>query len=318
MKDHPNKLLSSRTFTYFLQLTDTLNYTKAAQLLGISQPALTQQIKKMEASVGTPLFENHGKQLQMTEAGKIMKRTIDSVYEILIEGTESIQQESSVTSGKITIGVSASVQDKVLTDFIIDYYRMYPNIEISLMMVGRKEVWDFLDKNKIDIAILYLPDGMLKKWKSYEATSIIKDEVLFIHNNPEFYGKTSITYGESMELPWATYPKTYFVSEVIQSAFHSQEFRLPEAVVHFTRPDQMLRFARATGVYTVVPKSFFEPYRHKENLHALPFEPPIKMNLSFIYRKEKLKIPRVKHFFETFFTYIEDEDYLSRLNKFTD
>ncbi len=56
MKTKQENIFSSKTLSYFLQLAETMNYTQAAQLLGITQPALTQQIKKLERTVGRPCF----------------------------------------------------------------------------------------------------------------------------------------------------------------------------------------------------------------------------------------------------------------------
>ena len=56
MKTKQDTIFSSKTLSYFLQLAETMSYTQAAQILGITQPALTQQIKKLERTVGAPLF----------------------------------------------------------------------------------------------------------------------------------------------------------------------------------------------------------------------------------------------------------------------
>ncbi len=54
-------ILSAKSLRYFLQLVSTMNYTQAAEILGITQPALTQQIKKLEHAIGAPLFGQAGK-----------------------------------------------------------------------------------------------------------------------------------------------------------------------------------------------------------------------------------------------------------------
>ena len=61
MKTKQENIFSSKTLSYFLQLAETMSYTQAAQILGITQPALTQQIKKLERTVGAPLFYSVGK-----------------------------------------------------------------------------------------------------------------------------------------------------------------------------------------------------------------------------------------------------------------
>ncbi len=61
MKTTQENIFASKTLSYFLQLSETMNYTQAAQILGITQPALTQQIKKLERTMGTELFYSVGK-----------------------------------------------------------------------------------------------------------------------------------------------------------------------------------------------------------------------------------------------------------------
>lgn len=313
MKAQPEKLLSSRTFSYFLQLVETSNYTQTAKLLGITQPALTQQIKKLEMNVGTPLFYTTGKVLKMTDAGQIMYTAIQEVFAILEDATNSIQKDSSETNGKIVIGISASIEEKVFSNFIIHYYQCYPEVEVTLLMVNRKEIWESLEAGKIDLAILYLPNDRVKNWKAYKTKTILKDEILFLHQQQNLFDKKNISIRDSLQYTWVTYPKNYFVSQVINTAFKNQETDLPESVAHFTKPAQMFKFSSETGVCTALPKSFFQAHREEADLYALPFEPAIDLELAFVFKEEKIKIPRIHFFMDSFDHYLQDENYISRL-----
>ncbi len=105
MKTKQERIFSSKTLTYFLQLAETMNYTQAAQLLGITQPALTQQIKKLERTVGAPLFYSVGKKkLHLSDAGQTMLKSTHEIYEILNQTTDEIQQTTSATVGKSILG----------------------------------------------------------------------------------------------------------------------------------------------------------------------------------------------------------------------
>jgi Transcriptional regulator len=105
MKTKQESIFSSKTLTYFLQLAETMNYTQAAQILGITQPALTQQIKKLERTVGAPLFYSVGKKLRLSDAGYTMLDATHKIYGILNQATDEIQQATSATQGEINIGV---------------------------------------------------------------------------------------------------------------------------------------------------------------------------------------------------------------------
>lgn len=84
MKTNTDAVLSAKSLRYFLQLIDNMSYTQAAQILGITQPALTQQIKKLERAVGSPLFGQMGKKLYLTDAGLKMEETAKALFQQLI------------------------------------------------------------------------------------------------------------------------------------------------------------------------------------------------------------------------------------------
>ncbi len=139
MKSPQESIFSSKTLTYFLQLADTMNYTQAAQLLGITQPALTQQIKKLERTVGAPLFYSIGKKLHLSEAGVTMLEATQQIYEVLNVATDRIQEASDASNGKINIGLLASIEDAAFNSFIADYYEHNPQVQVTLrMMTGMR------------------------------------------------------------------------------------------------------------------------------------------------------------------------------------
>lgn len=105
MKTKQENIFSSKTLSYFLQLAETMSYTQAAQILGITQPALTQQIKKLERTVGAPLFYSVGKKLHLSDAGYTMLDATHQIYETLNQATDEIQMSTSATQGEINIGI---------------------------------------------------------------------------------------------------------------------------------------------------------------------------------------------------------------------
>ncbi|MCT6903343.1 MAG: LysR family transcriptional regulator, partial [Lactobacillus sp.] len=102
-------ILSTKSLHYFLQLIDTMNYTQAAQILGITQPALTQQIKKIEHAIGTPLFGQMGKKLYLTEAGKQLQTGAIQLLGTINSVVSDIQEFTQADKGNIAIGVLESV-----------------------------------------------------------------------------------------------------------------------------------------------------------------------------------------------------------------
>lgn len=302
---------SPKALHYFIQLTKTMNYTQAAQLLGITQPALTQQIKKLEHSLGIKLFYSVGKKLHLSDAGKTVLSTVKEIDILLKEATDEIQQSSSATDGQISIGMLSSIDGSVITDFISDYYHNYPHIEVSLYMFSRKEIWDNLENNHIDLAIMYLPDENIKNWKTYKFKTINKECLLFLHHGN--LNKSSVSLSETIDKKWVTYPHGYYLDQLIKESFRNQLVDEPKIVARFSDTFQLASFASDSLVNTALPSSFYYSHKKDIGLNATPFNPKIEFDLSFVYRKNKITIPRILNFINEFDLFLNKKNYNDRL-----
>ncbi len=319
MKTTQENIFSSKTLSYFLQLSETMNYTQAAQILGITQPALTQQIKKLEKTVGTNLFYSVGKQLHLTDAGNIMLRTTHQIYDLLNVATDEIQQATSSTTGNINLGILASVETKVFEDFALQMYDKFPDLTINFHMLTRKEIWENLENNKIDLAIMYLPDASIKNWKPYNSQKIISDDLLFLHHDKDLAKKKKVHLKDTINIPWVMYPQEYYLNLTLREAFKNQMADLPKVASRYTTPSQILRFTVNSSACTALPRSFMLNLDldklKSQGVYVNDFEPKIKFDLAFVYRKNKNEIPRIGQFFDKFNDFLSEKDYLSRLQE---
>ncbi len=315
MVKEKKNLFSSKTLDYFLCLTETMNYTKSAQKLGISQPALTQQIKKIEKTIGTPLFYTVGKKLHLTEAGQTMIRLTHGVYDLLSDANDEIQQITKSNEGTISIGFLSSIEDKVFIDFISHYYLLYPGIKVALAMLSREEIWEQLENNEIDLAIMYLPDDRIKNWKIYEKREIVTEELLFLHQNEQLKNKPAVSLKETTDHRWTMYPNHYYITDILKNEFSSQLLDSPAVAGYFSTPQQLHRFSGSTGSYTALPKSYVEANPLQKGHFAVPFDPQIHYQLAFVYRKDKELIPRMKNFLDDFDAYLKEQNYAKRLKR---
>ncbi|WP_311407618.1 LysR family transcriptional regulator [Liquorilactobacillus uvarum] len=317
MKTKQENIFSSKTLSYFLQLADTMSYTQAAQILGITQPALTQQIKKLERNVGAPLFYSVGKKLHLSDAGYTMLDATHQIYEALNRATDEIQQSTSATQGEISIGILASIEDRVFSNFAINYYKENHDVKIIFHMLTRKEIWERLEKNTIDLAVMYLPDDNIKNWKPYATKKIITEDLLFLHHDERLSKKRRIKLKDTLDNEWVTYPPLYYLNSIIRESYKNELVDKPTSAAHFATPAQIYRFALATGVYTTLPQSFVLAHnnKRKEKLWTALFEPEISFDLSFVFRKDKDQIPRIQHFLRSFENYLTEKDYISRLTE---
>lgn len=188
-------------------------------------------------------------------------------------------------------------------------------------MLTRKEIWENLENNRIDLAIMYLPDASIKNWQPYDSKKIMADDLMFVHHQESLSNRKYVRFKDTVNTPWVIYPQGYFLNATLHEAFKNQMVDFPKIAGRFTLPGQVLHFAIDTKTNTALPLSYLDGIDSKvleaSQTWYTELEPKVQFDLSFVYRKNKDEIPRIDYFLEEFDKYLADEDYLTRLRKLT-
>ena len=145
-------MLDNRTIT-FLTVCKEMNYTRAAEKLNISQPAVSQHIQYMEDYYGVRLFRFIGKKLILTDAGRLLQRSLTAFHnnEIYLK-----EQLSFINDKKQTLrfGATLTVGDFMIARPLSDFLSKHKGADISVTVANTKELLQKLDSGEIDFAIL--------------------------------------------------------------------------------------------------------------------------------------------------------------------
>jgi DNA-binding transcriptional LysR family regulator len=159
-------------------LAEELHFTKAAERLGIAQPALTQQIQALERDLGVRLFQRTKRAVHLTEAGRL---TLDEALRTLqqAERTRLIaNQAGRGEKGLIEIGyVGSAAFSGVLARTISAYRKTNPNVELRLDELSIQQLLSDLSSNRLDAAFLRLP---VKPWPVGLASAAILSEPIVV------------------------------------------------------------------------------------------------------------------------------------------
>ncbi|MCU7932234.1 MAG: LysR family transcriptional regulator [Candidatus Thiodiazotropha sp. (ex Codakia rugifera)] len=145
-----------RQMRVFTTVARHLNYTRAANELHLSQPAVSMQIKQLEESVGLPLFEHAGKKIQLTEAGKEMFQYVRTIFQTFEEMEEVLDAMKGLDTGHLNIAVASTV-NYFAPRLLAAFSRQYPGIDLSLDVTNRERLMGLLKNNEIDIVLMGLP-----------------------------------------------------------------------------------------------------------------------------------------------------------------
>lgn len=152
--------LTFRQLQVFESVARQRSFTRAAQELHLSQPAVSMQIRQLESAVGLPLFEQLGKKIHLTEAGRVMLQFSRRVDGDLRETEEAIEELKGVEGGRLRIAVATTV-NYFAARLLSRFCNRYPGVRVSLDVTNRQAVVRQLEENSVDVVLMGQPPGGL-------------------------------------------------------------------------------------------------------------------------------------------------------------
>ncbi|WP_366658388.1 LysR family transcriptional regulator [Fodinicurvata sp. EGI_FJ10296] len=157
-----------RKLRYFVSIAEAGSFTQAAHVLGVAQPALSQQISGLEGDLGVELFYRTGRGVVLTEAGAdLLPRAQHILGDIEVARNEMALLRAT-PHGTISLGVPPSVSHSVVAGFVLRMRERFPKIRLTIIEGSSGFIKEWLNKGRLDIGILYqvgseqsLPDERL-------------------------------------------------------------------------------------------------------------------------------------------------------------
>ena len=133
-----------------------LSFTRAAEELYLTQPAVSMQVKQMEGAVGLPLFEQTGKRIHLTEAGEVMHHYSRLIADNLAEAEQAMDELKGVEGGRLQVTVATTV-NYYATRLLSGFCAAHPGVRVSLDVTNREALLRQLDVNRTDIVLMGKP-----------------------------------------------------------------------------------------------------------------------------------------------------------------
>ncbi|MEQ1525351.1 MAG: LysR substrate-binding domain-containing protein [Gallionella sp.] len=145
--------LTLRQLQVFEKVANHLNYSRAAEELYLSQPAVSMQIKQLEANIGLPLFEQMGKKIFLTEAGLELHHYSRTIAQQLSEMEVVFNEMKGLSQGKLTLSV-VNTANYFTPQLLAKFCQRHPHINVILHVANRDAVLKQLADNSTDLAIM--------------------------------------------------------------------------------------------------------------------------------------------------------------------
>jgi len=152
------------------------SFSRAAQALNLTQPAVSMQVRHLERSLGLSLLERVGKRAFPTRAGELLLAHADRALRELEAGVERVQALRGVVAGRVRLGTSASISIYLLPPALRRFRTRYPDTEVVIVTGNASEITRSIVANALDVGIVSLP----VRDRELVVTPFLRDELVAI------------------------------------------------------------------------------------------------------------------------------------------
>ena len=191
------------------------SFTKAAETLYITQPAVTKHIHELESELGIPLFERKGNSIQLTAAGQIVRNHAENIFDVYRQIEFEISTLKQQLSGRLRLGASTTIAQYVLPPVLALFNQRFPEIRVTLINENSRIIEQALFDKEIDLGLV----ENSSRNKALKYTPFMDDElVLVTATNHNQYKKEPVPLKVLTGIPLVLREKGSGTLEVLEKA----------------------------------------------------------------------------------------------------
>ena len=277
----------STSHTVFIEVAKELSFSKAAQTLFISQPAISNHIKMLEVQYQAALFNRKGNTISLTPAGEILYHHLEEAEKIQrqIEFELSTLEDAANVKGRLKIGASTTVALYIIPKILSEFHQQHPGLEIQLVNRNSENITNALLQNEIDIGIV----EVFQKRTTISYKDFMTDEIVAVCSaNSKIAKSKKIDIRNLIKYPVALREFGSGTLLALTLALKNQNIHIEDlnVKVRLGGTEALKNFLLADYCIGFLPKkSIVKELAHKELVQLNITGLKVKRNFYFIQRK---------------------------------
>lgn len=240
---------------YFKTIAETENFTEAASLLSVTQPALSKAISKLEEELGVPVFEKHGRNIQLTRYGSLFLTHTQTALQEINEGVQELKDMANPETGTVSISSLFTLGTRLIPDAVSEFLIKYPNIKFEYCMETAENILKGLVNGRFDLGLLADNEIAIPN-REIEAIPVKQEElVIIVPKNHPLSNKTEISLLELKDENFVFFSEK--TKEKI-TTFYKMHGYTPKSLLKPSENGSLVtEFVRAGLGISIVPYSCF-------------------------------------------------------------
>jgi DNA-binding transcriptional LysR family regulator len=280
--------MADRRLQVFHTVARLLSFTKAAESLHMTQPAVTFQVRQLEEYFNTRLFDRTHNRISLTEAGQRVYEFADRIFELYAQMEDAVRDMTGEIRGVLIIGASTTIAEYMLPSLLGDFKKKYPEVNVHLRVSNSDGIVSMVENNDIDLGVVESPVMN----KNLVVEECRKDRlVAIVAPQHPLAAKQQIKIPELLEYAYIAREEGSGTREVIQDYLSEQGMNPGDVHVSMELGSpEAIKGAVEAGMGVAIVS---EVTIHKElqlgTLAALELDPQIERPFSFVHQKQKFR-----------------------------
>ena len=281
--------MADRRLQVFFTVARLLSFTKAAESLHMTQPAVTFQVRQLEEYFNTRLFDRTHNRINLTEAGSRVYGYAEQIFELYGEMENSVREMTGEISGSLTIGASTTIAEYMLPSLLGDFKTRYPDINIHLKVSNTDGIVSMVENNTIDLGVVEAPVGnknlVVEECKPDHLVAIVPP------GHPEA-DREFLTYKDLVKYPFICRVEGSGPREVINEYLTSVSNGPDDLKISMElgSPEAVKGAVEANMGISVVSMVTIQKELKLGTLVAINLKPSLDRPFTFVHQKQKFRV----------------------------
>ena len=281
--------MSDRRLQVFYTVARLLSFTKAAETLHMTQPAVTFQVRQLEDHFNTSLFDRTHNKIVLTDAGQKVYFCAEKIFELNSEMEHSLRALSEDTSGTLSIGGSTTIAQYTFPTLLKGFREKYPELSIRICEANTEGIVAKVESSMIDLGIVEAPVSN----QDLDVDIFRADElVLIMHPEHELAKREYVKPLDIINLPFITREEGSGTKSVIFDYFtkHNIEKNNIDICMELGNSESV-KGAVETGIgVSILSKTTIEKELQLKRLSYVPLNPKLTRNFYFVKKRHKFRL----------------------------
>lgn len=287
--------MADRRLQVFSTVARLLSFTKAADVLHMTQPAVTFQIRQLEEYFNTRLFDRTHNRITLTVAGELVKSHADRIIAQYGEMDNEIRKLTGDVLGPLVIGASTTIGQYVIPRVLGDYQAKFPEVTMRLYVTNTLGVIHMVENNEIDIGIV---EGPINN-KNLVTEVCWQDELLLVTppDHP-LAGPEPVRPDEIMQYPFISREEGSGTRQVISEYLTENKLSFSDMILAMEfGSSESIKSAVAAGLgISILSIATLDKELSLGLLEQTSLTPSLKRSFTIVYQKQKFRLRAMEEF----------------------